>query len=217
FGIIVSEMDNEYFPYVYSITPQICTAIKLTRLVRQLENLLNAEYNRNNALNHISMCDELTGIYNRRGFYEFTNLVLQAPENNGKYAVLVFGDLDNLKKINDTFGHDDGDYAITTAAEYLKSGFRQTDIVARIGGDEFAAFAVCDNESVAAKLPSRIKKIAAARNAASSKPFNVNMSVGIFTLICSPDKYIQDYMDKADAALYSDKKNKDHNFLKETK
>lgn len=216
FGIMVSEMDNEYFPFVYSITPQICTAIKLTRLVRQLENLLNAEYNRNNALNRISMCDELTGVYNRRGFYEFTNLVLQAPENNGKHAVLVFGDLDNLKKINDTFGHDDGDYAIAAAAGYLKSGFRQTDIVARIGGDEFAAFAVCDNESVAAKLPSRIKKIAAARNAASDKPFNVNMSVGIYPLICSPDKNIQDFMDKADAALYNDKKNKDHNILKET-
>lgn len=214
FGIIVCEMDNEYFAFINTITPQICTAMKLTRLVQQLENLLNAEYNRNSVLNRMSMCDELTGIYNRRGFYEFTNLVLKSPENKGKNAVLVFGDLDNLKKINDTFGHDDGDYAIITAAGYLKSGFRQTDIVARIGGDEFAAFAVCEDTAVSARLPSRIKKIAASRNAASDKPFNVNMSIGIYPLICSPEKNIQDYMDKADAALYEDKKNKDHNILK---
>lgn len=214
YGIVVCELDNEYFAFVNSITPQICTAMKLTRLVQQLENLLNAEYNRNSVLNRMSMCDELTGIYNRRGFYEFTNLVLKSPENEGKNAVLVFGDLDNLKKINDTFGHDDGDYAIITAAGYLKSGFRQTDIVARIGGDEFAAFAVCEDTSVSARLPSRIKKIAASRNAVSDKPFNVNMSIGIYPLICSPDKNIQDYMDKADMALYEDKKNKDHNILK---
>ena len=160
------------------------------------------------------MSDELTGIYNRRGFYEFANNLLKAPENEGKRAALIFGDLDNLKKINDTFGHDEGDYAIKTAASFMKSCFRQTDVVARIGGDEFAAFAVCEDRNIIASIPRRIKNMAALNNIRSTKPYNVTISVGLFELICSSDKDVQSYMDKADTALYADKKNKNQSIMK---
>lgn len=214
YGIIVSELEFDYFPYIYSIIPQICAAIKLTKLVGQLERSLDAEQYRNNLLNRISMSDELTGIYNRRGFYEFANNLLKAPENEGKRAALIFGDLDNLKKINDTFGHDEGDYAIKTAASFMKSCFRQTDVVARIGGDEFAAFAVCEDRNIIASIPRRIKNMAALNNIRSTKPYNVTISVGLFELICSSDKDVQSYMDKADTALYADKKNKNQSIMK---
>ncbi len=214
YGIIVSELDNEYFPYIYSITPQICTAIKLTNLVLRLESSLDAAYNRNNMLSRISMSDELTGIYNRRGFYTFANQILKAPENEGMNAVLIFGDLDNLKKINDTFGHDEGDYAIVSAANFIKSSLRNSDIVARIGGDEFAAFAICGDRDIIAKLPMRIKSIAKNHNLRSDKKFNVTISVGICEIICSPELNIQQFMDRADVALYDDKKNKCTDILK---
>ncbi|MGN0641993.1 MAG: diguanylate cyclase [Huintestinicola sp.] len=214
YGIIVSELEYEYFPYIYSVTPQICTAIKLTKLVGQLESSLDAAQYRNNLLNRISMCDELTGVYNRRGFYEFTNRIFRAPENEGKHAVLIFGDLDNLKKINDSFGHDDGDYAITSAASFLKSGLRHTDIVARIGGDEFAAFALCEDQNIIRSIPERIKNIAKFHNLKSSKPYNVTISIGTYELDCNPEHGIQAYMDKADAALYADKKNKNPDIMK---
>ena len=214
YGIIVSELEFDYFPYIYSIIPQICAAIKLTKLVGQLERSLDAEQYRNSLLNRISMSDELTGIYNRRGFYEFANNLLKAPENEGKRAALIFGDLDNLKKINDTFGHDEGDYAIKTAASFMKSCFRQTDVVARIGGDEFAAFAVCEDRNIIASIPRRIKNMAALNNIRSTKPYNVTISVGLFELICSSDKDVQSYMDKADTALYADKKNKNQSIMK---
>ena len=214
YGIIVSELEFDYFPYIYSIIPQICAAIKLTKLVGQLERSLDAEQYRNSLLNRISMSDELTGIYNRRGFYEFANNLLKAPENEGKRAALIFGDLDNLKKINDTFGHDEGDYAIKTAASFMKSCFRQTDVVARIGGDEFAAFAVCEDRNIIASIPRRIKNMAALNNIRSTKPYNVTISVGLFELICSSDKNVQSYMDKADTALYADKKNKNQSIMK---
>ena len=214
YGIIVSELEFDYFPYIYSIIPQICAAIKLTKLVGQLERSLDAEQYRNSLLNRISMSDELTGIYNRRGFYEFANNLLKAPESEGKRAALIFGDLDNLKKINDTFGHDEGDYAIKTAASFMKSCFRQTDVVARIGGDEFAAFAVCEDRNIIASIPRRIKNMAALNNIRSTKPYNVTISVGLFELICSSDKDVQSYMDKADTALYADKKNKNQSIMK---
>lgn len=214
YGVMVFELENEYFPYIYSITPQICTAIKLIDLVSKLESSLDQIQNRNNQLSRMSMSDELTGIYNRRGFYVFANRILKAPENEGRQAVVIFGDLDNLKKINDGFGHEDGDYAIVTAANVIKNSLRNSDVVARIGGDEFAAFAICDDREIIAKLPERIKSIAAAHNQASSKPYNVTVSVGIYELICSPELNIQQFMDYADSALYEDKKRKNPDIMK---
>jgi diguanylate cyclase (GGDEF)-like protein len=214
YGIIVCELSNKNFPLIYSITPQICTAIKLTNLINQLESSLDDARTRNNMLNIMSMSDELTGIYNRRGFYVFANHILKAPENNGKSAAIIFADLDNLKKINDNFGHDNGDYAIVQTSGFIKNSLRSSDIVARIGGDEFAAFAVCENRDIILQLPERIKNMAQQHNLESDKPFNVTVSVGIYELVCSEENNIQQYMDKADAALYLDKKNKNPDIMK---
>lgn len=216
YGVIVCEMENEYFTYIYSITPQICSAIKLTNLVAKLESSLDAAQSRNNVLNRMSMIDELTGVYNRRGFYVSANRILKAAENEGRQAAIIFGDLDNLKKVNDTFGHDDGDYAIVSCAEFLKKSLRTTDVVGRIGGDEFAAFAICDDADIIAKLPSRIKGIASKHNEVSDKPYNVTVSIGIYPIICSPELNIQEFMDKADNALYEDKKKKNPDIMKHT-
>lgn len=214
YGVIVCEMENEYFTYIYSISPQICSAIKLTNLVAKLESSLDAAQSRNNVLNRMSMIDELTGVYNRRGFYVSANRILKAAENEGRQAAIIFGDLDNLKKVNDTFGHDDGDYAIVSCAEFLKKSLRTTDVVGRIGGDEFAAFAICDDADIIAKLPSRIKGIASKHNEVSDKPYNVTVSIGIYPIICSPELNIQEFMDKADNALYEDKKKKNPDIMK---
>ena len=214
YGVIVSEIEYEFFPLIYSITPQICTAIKLISLVSQLESSLYEAQNRNSALNKMSMSDELTGIFNRRGFYVNANHILKLPENEGKRGLLIFGDLDNLKTINDTFGHDDGDYAIVHAAAFLKNSLRSSDVVGRIGGDEFAAFAIIDEIDGIVSLPERIKGLAAAHNSTSEKPYNVTVSVGVYELICSPELNIQQFMEKADAALYEDKKHKNKNVLK---
>lgn len=214
YGVILYETSFQYFPYVYSITPQICASLKLVKLLNKLECSLDAEHYKNTMLNRISMYDELTGVYNRRGFYEFTNRILSAPENEGKHAVIIFADLDNLKKINDNFGHDEGDYAITAGAGFLKSGLRNTDIVARIGGDEFVAFAICEDREIIKSIPERIKNIAASHNMNSMKEYNVTMSVGIYELDCGSNVNIQLFMDKADAALYEDKKNKNTNIFK---
>ena len=214
YGVIVCEMENEYFTYIYSITPQICSAIKLTNLGAKLESSLDAAQSRNNVLNRMSMIDELTGVYNRRGFYVSANRILKAAENEGRQAAIIFGDLDNLKKVNDTFGHDDGDYAIVSCAEFLKKSLRTTDVVGSIGGDEFAAFAICDDADIIAKLPSRIKGIASKHNEVSDKPYNVTVSIGIYPIICSPELNIQEFMDKADNALYEDKKKKNPDIMK---
>lgn len=215
YGLMLCDLDPEYFPFIYSSAPQVCMAIKLTGLIKRLEGSLMLERNANTMLNKISVSDELTGIYNRRGFYQYANEEIQKAENSGRTGVLIFGDLDNLKKINDNFGHDDGDYAIKTAASYIKGCLGGNGVPARIGGDEFAALTVIDGTAAdAAKFRTEIKSAAAEHNKTSSKTYNVCMSVGIYTFECGRDADIRKYMDKADSALYADKKNKSPEVMK---
>lgn len=214
YGVIICDLEQKFFHRVYSVTPQICTAIKLYNLVNHLEGSLELVKNTNTILKQMSMSDELTGVYNRRGFYKYANMSIQNPWNKGRMGVLIFADLDNLKKINDTFGHDDGDYAIIAASRIIVNGLRNSDIVARIGGDEFAALAVVNDESVIAGISERIKAIAAEHNKNSDKPYNVTVSIGLCAFECNENIKVQSLMDKADAELYADKKNKNPDVMK---
>ena len=90
----------------------------------------------------LSLTDELTRLYNRRGFLALAEQHLREQKRNERDFVLILADLDDLKKINDNFGHPEGDFAIRKAAEALTSTFRKSDIIARIGGDEFAVLAM---------------------------------------------------------------------------
>ena len=215
YGLLVCELEPESFPQIYSASPQICTAIKLTRLVKELEgNLQEAEFD-NKRLKRISDSDELTGAYNRRGFYHLSNMLLSAEDSRGKEAILLLADLDNLKKINDTFGHDDGDHAIKMCIQYLRTSVPLLDVIGRIGGDEFAAFAIVDNADEAMEqIYTSVKKNAADYNRSSDKPYNITVSLGMHKIVCNPEEIIQNHVKFADAALYEDKKKKNFDIIK---
>ena len=126
--------------------------------------------------------------------------------NLGKEVMVLYADMDNLKMINDRFGHDDGDFAIHEMAAILKDAFRSTDIIARFGGDEFVAFAligVSDYESV---IRQRIMEITLQHNEKAGKPYPIEMSFGICESFCSPAMNINDILDIADKRLYLEKK-----------
>src|SRR5437588_1422229 len=93
------------------------------------------------ALQSLSLVDELTGLYNRRGFLAVTEQHLAAIRRNKKMPVILYADLDGLKVINDSLGHHEGDRALVKAAEIFRETFRSSDIIARIGGDEFVVLA----------------------------------------------------------------------------
>ena len=221
YGIFLCELDDEYFHYITTITVQISTVLKIVKLLkqqdiiqRQLEVSITQIKNNNRKLDMISKSDELTRLYNRRGFFERTKKLLNDSDNYGKKAVIVFADMDNLKKINDQFGHDDGDYALKEISNILKETFRSTDIIGRIGGDEFSAFALLDHGDDAASIRARINKISEKVNKNSEKEYLINMSVGVYEFTCAEGIDIENILAAADDLLYSEKKNKRKTVLK---
>lgn len=216
YGLLVCELEPSSFSQIYSASPQICSAIKLTRLVKKLEGSLEAAEFDNKRLKRISDSDELTGAYNRRGFYHLSNMLMTAEESVGKEAVLLLADLDNLKKINDTFGHNDGDHAIKMCIQHLTTCVPMLDVIGRIGGDEFAAFVmVPDADKAIKEIYASVKKNAADYNAISDKPYNITVSLGLHKIICGTDETIQNFVKFADAELYEDKKKKNTEILKD--
>ncbi|MDP4089434.1 MAG: diguanylate cyclase, partial [Bacillota bacterium] len=108
------------------------------QLKRALEDL--ESYNR--ILHLQSLCDELTGLYNRRGFITLANERIARLKGPNSGCLIFYADLDGLKQINDTYGHAEGDFTLSKAAELLTQAFKSTDIIGRIGGDEFTVLVI---------------------------------------------------------------------------
>ncbi|MBN1409215.1 MAG: GGDEF domain-containing protein [Spirochaetales bacterium] len=115
-----------------------------------------------------------------------------------------------LKAINDTFGHDEGDFAIKKITSILLSAFRTTDIVARRGGDEFVVFTMGINKNYQKKMEEKLKRIIDKFNRKSSKPYRLSMSMGWSFRKADSDKSLDLMLKEADAMLYGKKKNKKH-------
>lgn len=221
YGVFAAAVDYSYFKHVKTVTMQLSSQVRTIFLLQQnarmtarLEEHIKQIRENNHMLNEISKRDELTGIYNRRGFMAAVEDELRDPMNRDKKAIMIYADMNNLKKINDQFGHEDGDYALRMIASILKESFRSTDIIGRFGGDEFAAFALVNQENYVTKLRKRIETMTVRANEVSDRPYYVSMSTGICEFLCEDGVSITDIMDTADGDLYSQKKFKRTDILK---
>ena len=154
----------------------------------------------------IATIDELTGISNRRGFNMLAEKALDTCKRQRKDVTLLAFDLNNFKEINDTLGHAAGDQALQDFAEYLTATCRDSDIVGRMGGDEFWVL-LCDAQHVAVPtLLSRLEDKIAIQGEARKRPFELSYSVGIAS--CSPhlDTSIGFLGERADSAMYEHKR-----------
>lgn len=220
YGILTCEIQLQEFSFAHTLGLQIGTALKFLHLMRkqmemqkQLEDSLDIISRKNDLLSELSISDELTGLLNRRGLFE--EIFTLIAEHKGGLAVMFFVDMDNLKGINDTFGHIEGDFSLKSIADILKKSFRSEDVIGRIGGDEFAAFALIHEPGLIQKVKMDINKLSDELNRTSGKPYYIEMSFGIKEFICHPGLNISDVLKEADAILYKDKKLKRKNFLKE--
>jgi two-component system cell cycle response regulator len=110
------------------------------------------------ALRGLSLLDDLTGLYNRRGLLGLAGHHLKLAQRMHRGVQVVFADLDGLKQINDTFGHQEGDRALIKASEILRETYRQSDIIARIGGDEFVVLAITNSHDIPQDLTARLRQ-----------------------------------------------------------
>ena len=125
-----------------------------------------------------SVTDPLTGLHNRRGFMEHGTKQLRLAARMGRQVVCLYIDLDGFKQINDTLGHEEGDNVLRQAAAILKQTFRDSDVIGRVGGDEFAVVATQSGSGSAETLIARLHKEAARQAARNGQPHPLAMSIG---------------------------------------
>lgn len=149
-----------------------------------------------------SLVDELTGLYNRRGFLSLGSGHLHLAQRAGRRFVLLYADLDGLKEINDTFGHREGDLALVKAAEILRATFRHSDVVARLGGDEFVVLAVEAASDTDQQLLDRLERHLDYFNEDSPLPYEVSLSAGVAGYDFTSPLTLEEMLAQADQALY---------------
>lgn len=174
-------------------------------LIFQIQDI--AERKRAEAAIHtLSLADELTGLYNRRGFLAFCKQHRNSLQRTNQGGVIVYADLDGLKKINDSFGHKEGDRALIKTAELLKETFRSADVLGRLGGDEFTALAAVEPEGGVERLISRLEQKFEHYNAMKLVPYKLEISIGVAQLDSDGAQSMEDLMALADLAMYENKR-----------
>lgn len=221
YGLFVGEIDIMHFGNIYPTTLQLAMSLNFISLMKQQLStqkklaISASELNeKNKLLNKLSITDALTGINNRRGFLDSVQAHVNSQYNEGKHAMFVFADMDNLKQVNDLFGHKDGDFAIKSISQILTKSFDEDDIIGRIGGDEFVAFAFLDDPQKPSTIRSTIAEYSKELNDTCGKPYYIDISTGITTFVCSPTLNIEEALHNADKALYENKKNKRASIMK---
>jgi diguanylate cyclase (GGDEF)-like protein/PAS domain S-box-containing protein len=156
----------------------------------------------------LAITDPLTGLYNRRGFLALADQQLKIAERAKKCMLLVFADLDGMKQINDSLGHKTGDEALVEVSRILKAAFRKADIVARMGGDEFAILALGASMDYSSILTDRMQQEIEIHNADEKKGYSISLSLGMDYYDPEHPSSIDDLMSRADEEMYAQKRNK---------
>jgi diguanylate cyclase (GGDEF)-like protein len=156
-------------------------------------------------LKSLALTDELTGLGNRRAFVTLAQHHIKLSQRTHKGFWIFLADLDGLKKINDGYGHAAGDQALVAVAQALLNTFRQSDVVARIGGDEFAVLAVDAEKETGEAILARLEGNLARLNGEGKLPFPISLSIG--TTYADPESSsdLNLLFEKADQALYRSK------------
>jgi diguanylate cyclase (GGDEF)-like protein/PAS domain S-box-containing protein len=178
------------------------TARDVTQRRRDTEALVM----RADEMKTLSLRDELTGLYNRRGFFELAEQAERVVARERRSLAVVFIDMDGLKPINDLFGHDAGDQAIIETAKLLQSVCRASDVLSRLGGDEFAVLAINLDPTSFNAFRARTELALAARNARADLPFELSFSLGAAFRATDHDEPFETLVARADAAMYAQKR-----------
>ncbi len=160
-------------------------------------------------LDLIASTDELTGLYNRRGLYSFGETTLKFAKAMGQSGIVIYCDMDGLKKINDVYGHEAGDRAILAESIILRSNFRSNDIIARIGGDEFAIISPGLTKDALRHIREQIDEDCKIWSGGNEQGFALSISMGYVSYPSKKMGYkITPLLSEADSLMYMEKREK---------
>ena len=160
-------------------------------------------------LRSLTITDDLTGLYNRRGFLTFAEHHIKAAERRKEQVLLILLDLDGLKQINDAYGHNTGDQALVDAASVIKQTFRNSDVTARVSGDEFVVLSTNSDGNGEESIKRRIRESLDHHNSRTTKPYQLSLSFGIATFDPRIPSSIDRLLVRADELMYANKNNKE--------
>jgi diguanylate cyclase (GGDEF)-like protein/PAS domain S-box-containing protein len=193
--------DGHEFPVELTIWPvSFGSSWSFNAFVRDITDRVELQQE----LVRLSSLDELTGLMNRRAFLELAEPQLKLSKRMNLALTLLFIDLDSMKQINDTLGHLQGDNALKDLASLLKSVFRESDIVARVGGDEFCVLEA-SSESGLDPSVQRFNSAVATFNEEHQRPYLLSVSVGAAFFDPKSPSTIEQLIDEADRSMYQEK------------
>ncbi|HEY1536500.1 MAG TPA: diguanylate cyclase [Polyangiaceae bacterium] len=200
-----SERSEEPDPRLLTLMANVGT--QLGRVVER-ERARRADERRVEEIRALSIRDELTGLYNRRGFLELARQLLKQADRSRGSALLFFFDLNGMKQINDQFGHEAGDRALCETADVLRAACRTSDVVARLGGDEFVALLPDADEPQLERFAKRIRSELEIRNGNADRGYRLSASMGGTAYNPSQPESIEALLARADALMYEQKRSR---------
>jgi diguanylate cyclase (GGDEF)-like protein len=179
--------------------PEVEKALQKAASSAMKQSMLDRE------IRSLAITDELTGLYNRRGFLASATHQIKLAQRNALNVLLLFCDLDNLKGINDTYGHQEGDVALIRTADALEDTFRDSDIIARLGGDEFAVLASEASMPNREDILPRLEESLTRANATETR-YQLSLSIGVARFDPLNPSTLGELMARADKHMYAHKK-----------
>lgn len=165
----------------------------------------------NEVLDALSSADALTGVYNRIGLTRYAEKLLYEDRKKNRDTLILFADINRLKFINDTYGHENGDLAIRTVAETLKQVCPENSLVVRYGGDEFVMTISNCNEETGEKMKGKINAALKRANEIGDFPYEVSSSIGYICAHPGEKNTLEEYVKIADDLMYREKKKRRKN------
>ena len=155
----------------------------------------------------MSITDDLTGIYNRRGFYLHAEQELAEAKRLETPLTILYCDVDHLKEVNDILGHDIGSQLLIDIADILQENFRVSDIVGRLGGDEFAVITHGMSYEIEPAI-ARLRRTVEQLNENGEKPYTISFSMGTIEYDPHSNMTLDALLSSADARMYREKQQK---------
>lgn len=187
---------------------QISSALMGAQLAKQVEDHTCELEQAYETLRSLSLTDDLTGLYNRRGFTILAEQQMKLVHRMDRNLVLLFLDMDGLKAVNDTLGHSTGDQALQEIAVVLKETFRDEDILARLGGDEFVILAMIAARDSADILIDHLQQTFQKHNQEESRRYTLSLSIGVAHYDPENPCSVTDLISRADHLMYQQKQAK---------